>query len=144
MLTCALMYLRTCVLALLCSLLAHLHSCNLGCTCALVYLRTWRFVYLRTCALAHLHKYLSTCVLTHLRKCLSTYAFAHLNTCTPNLLLLNIHIFVSQIEEHSVCPVNSLTWLTVSLMLYHYLRRSPKIKQHWVDVSCLIELQVLF
>ena len=70
---------------------------------------------LRTC------EYLCTYALAYLRKYLRTYAFAQIFA----FVLLNRQIFIFQMEKYSVCPVNTFTWLSVSLMLYHCLRRGP-------------------
>ena len=98
-------YLHTCASRLL----AHLRTCESTCesTCA----GTCSLVQVLAQVLSHLGKYLRTSTLTH-------WAF----------VLLNRQIFVCQMEAHKVCLVNTLTWLSVGLMLYHCPRRRPNIK----------------
>ena len=87
-------------------------------TCALEQIRTCA----SSCALTHLSKYLRTFVLAHVRTYASSCALKTLTHCV--FLLLNRHVFVFQMEAHSVSPVNTLTWLSVGVKLYHCLRLS--------------------
>ena len=126
MCTCA----STCVLHLLhlhrptCALL---HTCAstqvskfahlLAHTCVLARLRTCAssaLAHLRTCTLAHVG-YLCTCILVHLGKylhiCAGICTLKHLRTGL--FVLLNWQIFVCQMDAHSVCPGNTLTWLPI-------------------------------
>ena len=80
------------------------------CTCA----SSW--------ALTHLSKYLRTYelaqVVAHLRIYASICALAHWD-----FVILNRQKFIFQMEAHSVGPVDTLTYLSVGLKLYHCLRR---------------------
>ena len=143
--TCAFPHLRTC--GSTCTLTQVLApSCYCKCICALtqvlVHLRTLTLTHLRMYLLIFVLAHLHTCALTYLRTCACTYVLALVhnylricaNICTPQtfthwvIVLLNRHIFVCQVEAHSVCPVNTLTGLSVGLMLYHCLWRRPNIK----------------
>ena len=137
-----------------CTVLAHLGPCTNTCavlthlcTCAVAHMHTCalyvfaHFAYLRSCAylrnaLTHMRMYLCTCACTCTCTCalalLCTYTFAqvfaHLNTCT--FVLLNRQIFVCQMDAYSVWPEkNTLTSVSVGLMLYHCLRGRPNIKK---------------
>ena len=60
-------------------------------------------------------------------------------------VLLYRYVFVCQMESHSVGPVNT-QWFVSMLAecCFTVCKAGLTLKQHWIDVSCLTVLQLLF